>query len=106
LGLNVRQIDHARASEYYVANAYRPFPYISTGALILFSIRTHLRFDQNKINKQDYKIMLDVFVAEFPAVLADRETHPMATGAVIGAEVFGVESLDRIATFYADGHCM
>jgi hypothetical protein len=50
--------------------------------------------------------MLDVFVAEFPAVLADRETHPMATGAVIGAEVFGVESLDRIATFYADGHCM
>jgi hypothetical protein len=31
---------------------------------------THLRLDQNEIDEQDNEVMLDVFVAEAPAVLA------------------------------------
>lgn len=50
--------------------------------------------------------MLNVFVAEFPTVLAYCKPHAVPTRPVIGAEIFGVEGLDRIATFYADGHCM
>jgi hypothetical protein len=48
--------------------------------------------------------MLYVFVAEASAVLADCEPHSMAAGPIIGAGVFGVKGLDRIATFYADWH--
>jgi hypothetical protein len=51
-------------------------------------------------------IVLYVFVAEVPAVLADCEPDPMAAGAIIGAVVFGVESFDGEPAFYADGHLM
>jgi hypothetical protein len=49
--------------------------------------------------------MFNIFVAEFPAVLADSKAYSMTTGTVIRAEVFRVEGLDGVATFYADGHC-
>ena len=50
--------------------------------------------------------MLYVFVAESTAILADCEAHSMAAGAIIGAGILGIEGLDGIATFYADGHFM
>ena len=50
--------------------------------------------------------MLDVFIAESTAVLAYCEADSVAAGLIIGARVFGVESLDWVTTFYADGHCM
>ncbi|KAF4637283.1 hypothetical protein G7Y89_g809 [Cudoniella acicularis] len=67
---------------------------------------TYLRFDQYQINKKNYKIVLYIFIAEPATVLANCEAHTMATGPVISARIFGVEGLDGIATFYADGHCM
>lgn len=48
--------------------------------------------------------MLDVFVAEAPAVLAYGEAHAVAAGLVVRAGVFGIEGLDREAAFDADGH--
>lgn len=48
--------------------------------------------------------MLYIFIAEPSAVLAYCEPHSMAAGFVICAGVVGVEGLDGIATFYADGH--
>lgn len=50
--------------------------------------------------------MFNVFVAKLPTVLAYCKPNTVPAGAIIGAEVFGVERLDGIATFYADGHCM
>lgn len=48
--------------------------------------------------------MLDVFIAEPPAVLAHSEAHAMACGLVICARVLCVESLHRISAFYTDRH--
>jgi len=48
--------------------------------------------------------MLDVFVAEASAVLADCKAYAMAARLVIGAGVFCVEGLDWISAFYADWH--
>ena len=71
---------------------------------IVQQMPVHLRLDQHQINEQDYGIVLNVFVAEAAAVLADREAHSMAGGFVVGAGVFGVQSLDGIAALYADRH--
>lgn len=49
--------------------------------------------------------MLNILVAELPTVLADGQPYAVPAGAVICAEVFGVERLDGETTFYADGHC-
>lgn len=40
--------------------------------------QTHLRLDQDQVDEQDDVVMLDVFVAEAPAVLADREPDVVA----------------------------
>ncbi len=45
----------------------------------------YLWLDQDQIDKQDDKVMLDVFVAEAAAVLAHREADIVATGFVTGA---------------------
>ena len=63
-----------------------------------------MRLDQHQINKKYHKVVLYIFVAESTAVLADCEADSMAAGSVIGPRVFGVKSLDWIATFYADWH--
>jgi D-arabinose 1-dehydrogenase-like Zn-dependent alcohol dehydrogenase len=65
---------------------------------------TYLRLDQNQINKQYHEVMLYVFIAEASTVPADGEADSMSAGSVICPGVFGVKSLDRIATFYADWH--
>lgn len=49
--------------------------------------------------------MLYVFIAETTAVLAYREAYAMTRGAIIGARVFGVESLNGVPAFYTDWHC-
>jgi hypothetical protein len=48
--------------------------------------------------------MLDIFVAESSAVLANCEAYTMATGLVICTRVFRVEGLDWITAFYTDWH--
>lgn len=63
-----------------------------------------LRLDQDQIDEYDYEIMLDVFVAELPAVLAYCQSNTLTAGRFIGALIFGVEGFDGEATFYADWH--
>ena len=48
--------------------------------------------------------MFYIFIAESSAVLADSKTNTMTAGLVIGAGVFGIQKLDRIAAFYANWH--
>jgi len=69
-------------------------------------LHTHLRFNQHQVNEKYHKVMFHVFIAEAATVLAYCESYSMTTGAIIGARVFGVEGLDRVAAFYADWHCM
>lgn len=64
----------------------------------------YLRLDQDKVNKQHDEIVLDVFVCKVLALGALREPHPFAGRAVICSAVAGVELLDGMPTFYADGH--
>lgn len=71
---------------------------------IVLKYASYLWFDQYQIYKQHHVVMLDVFITESPAFLADCKAHSLAAGAVIGAGVFGVEGVDWSATFYADGH--
>lgn len=68
------------------------------------SCRTYLRLDQNQIDKKHNKVMLNVFVAESPAVLAHSEAHAMACRLVICARVLCVQSLHWIPAFYTDRH--
>jgi hypothetical protein len=48
--------------------------------------------------------MFNIFIAKTSAVLADGQTNTVATGLIIGARVFSVQSPDRIPTFYANWH--
>lgn len=57
---------------------------------------THLRLDQNQVDEEHHKIMLDVFVGKSLASGTLRETHALAERAVIGLAVACVERLDRI----------
>jgi hypothetical protein len=66
--------------------------------------RTYLRLDQDQINEKHNKIMLNVFIAEPPAVLAHSEAHAMACRLVICARVLCVQSLHWIPAFYTDRH--
>lgn len=54
----------------------------------------HLRLDQDEIDEQDDKVVLDVFVGKFLAVGALREADAFAEGAVVGFGVGGVEGAD------------
>lgn len=40
---------------------------------------TYLRFDQDQINEQNYKVMFDVLVTESAAVFANCEADAVAT---------------------------
>lgn len=55
---------------------------------------THLRLDQNQIDKQHNKIVLDILVGEPLAVRALGQADPFAQGAVIGLAVDRVQVLD------------
>jgi hypothetical protein len=48
---------------------------------------THLRFDQDQIDEQNHKVMLDIFVAEPPAVLAHRQPDVVAARGIPRARV-------------------
>ena len=64
----------------------------------------YLWFDQNKIDKQHDKIMLDIFIRKALASRALRESHTFAQGAVVGFTVSCIETADRVSTLYADWH--
>lgn len=63
-----------------------------------------LRFDQDQVDEDNHKIMLDIFVAELPAVLAYCQAHAVAAGIFVGALIFGVECFDWKSALYTDWH--
>lgn len=60
-------------------------------------MQTNLGFDKNQVNEQDDVIMLDIFVAEAAAVLADGQPDVVAAGP-------RPQRLNRMTAFYADRH--
>jgi hypothetical protein len=65
---------------------------------------TYLRLDQDQINEQHHKVMLDIFVCEALAARALRQAHALAQGTVIGLGVGGVQCVHWEAAFYAYRH--
>jgi len=63
---------------------------------------SHLRLDQDQVDKQHDKVVLDILVAEAAAVLAHRQ--PDVVPARLVAAALAPERLDRVPAFYADGH--
>lgn len=63
-----------------------------------------LRLDQDEIDKQHDEVMLDIFIAEAPAVLADGQAYVVAARRVARARVLRPKRLDRVAALDADGH--
>lgn len=65
---------------------------------------SYLWLDQDQVDEQDNKVMLDVLVGEPFAARALRQAHALAQRAVIGLGVCGVEGIYGKATFYAYRH--
>ena len=65
---------------------------------------SYLWLDQNQINEQHNKVMLDVLVGELLAARTLCQAYTFAQRAVVGFRVFGVQRLDRVPTLYTDGH--
>ena len=63
----------------------------------------YLWLDQDQIDKQHHEIVLDVFVAETPAVLA--YCQPDIVPARLVAAALAPEGLDGVPTFYTNRHC-
>lgn len=62
----------------------------------------HLRLNQHQVDKQHDEVMLDVLVAEAPAVATDRQADIRAR--VPRARVLRPERPDGVAALDADGH--
>jgi hypothetical protein len=75
---------------------------------LLFKIRpkTYLRLDQDQIDEEDDKIMLDILVGEAFAAWTLGQPYAFAESLVIGFAVGGVKCADRIPTFDAYRHCI
>jgi hypothetical protein len=63
-----------------------------------------LRLDQDQVDEQDDKVMFDVFVGEAATLRTLGQTHAFAQGSVVGLAVLGVEGIDGMSAFDADGH--
>ena len=61
-------------------------------------------FDQDQVNEQHHEVMLDILVGELLAARTLCKSHTLSQRAVVRLRVFSIESLDGVATFYADGH--
>lgn len=67
-------------------------------------IYTHLRLDQNQVDKQYDKVILDVFVRKVLAARTLCQAHAFAQRSIIGTAVSAVQVGNRIGAFDADGH--
>lgn len=64
----------------------------------------HLRLDQDKIDEQHDKIMLDIFICEALAARTLCQAHTFAERAIIGFAVRSVELVHTVAAFNAKWH--
>jgi hypothetical protein len=76
----------------------------STLSCTIKTRETYLRLDQDQINEQHDKVMLDILVGKAFAPWALRESYAFAESLVIGFAVRGIKCADRIATLDADWH--
>ena len=67
-------------------------------------MRSHLRLDEDEIDEQHDVVVLDVFVRKSFASRTLSQPDAFAEGTIIGRSVRGIELIDGIATFDADGH--
>ena len=65
-----------------------------------------MRLDQDQIDEEDDKIMLDILVGEAFAAWTLGQPNTFSECFVIGFAVCCVECADRIAAFDAYRHCM
>lgn len=65
---------------------------------------SYLRLDQDQVNEQHNKVVLDVLVGELLAARTLCQAHTLAQCAVVGFRVLGVQCFDGVAALYADGH--
>ena len=65
---------------------------------------TYLGLYKHQVDKQHHEIMFYVFVCEPLAARTLREADAFPERPVVRFAVFGVEGLDGVAAFYADGH--
>lgn len=63
-----------------------------------------LRLDEDQVDKDDDKIVLDILVAKLATVPADRQSDVVSTRLVTCARVLGPERLDGVLALDADGH--
>lgn len=65
---------------------------------------THLRLDQDQVNEQDHKVMLNIFVGESFAIGALRQAYPFTKRTIIRLAVNSVEVFDGSAAGDAYRH--
>lgn len=56
---------------------------------IVKQMSVNLRLDQNQVNEEHYKIMLNVFITEVAAVSTHSQANIVAARFVVGFRVFG-----------------
>lgn len=66
--------------------------------------QTYLRLDENQVDKEHDKVMLDVLVAEAPALAAHRQPDVVAARLVARARVLRPQRLDRVPALDANRH--
>ena len=59
---------------------------------------------EHQVDKQHHEIMLHIFICKPLAARTLREADAFPERPVVRFAVFGVEGLDGVAAFYADGH--
>lgn len=66
--------------------------------------QTHLRLDQNQVDKQNHKVILDVFIGEALAPRALRQAYTFPQGSIIGAAVRAIQMRNWVGALDADRH--
>jgi hypothetical protein len=67
--------------------------------------KAYLRLDQDQVDEQHHKVVLDILVRETFAARALRQTHSLSQRTVIGLAVRMVERVDGKPAFDTDWHC-
>lgn len=66
--------------------------------------KTYLWLNQDEVNKEHDKVMLDVFVGEPLAPRALRQSHTLSKSAIVSFAVRGVKGVDWKSAFNAYRH--
>lgn len=67
-------------------------------------VAVDLRLDEDEVDKDDDKVMLNILVAELAAVATNGQPDIVSAGLVTRARVLGPERLDWVLALDADGH--